>query len=123
MPKTIRSQIIEIEFNQNVTSSSTNGVTVKVHGAVQAVVLSGSGTTKLRYTVQRAIFRHAVTWEYDGLGDIVSAINGDPLPAIPEMVITNLLPTFTVWDYNAGAPDAATDTLWDTDETRFDEVP
>ena len=124
MPKIIRSQVIKIEFNIPVVSLNTDGVTVTVHGAEQSVVLSGSGTNTLKYTVQRAIFRHEVTFEYDAdLGDIVAVGTGLPVASIPEQVVNNLLPTFTVWDYNAVAPDADTDTLWDTDETRFDEVP
>ena len=121
-PKIIRSQVIEIEFNQTVLASTVNGVLAKVHGAAQTVVLSGSGTDTLRYTVQRAIFRHVVSWAYDGLGDIQAAASGAPLGVIPEKPVDNILPVFTVWDYDAGAPNADTDTLWDTDETRYDEV-
>lgn len=118
----IRSQVIEIKFNQKVTSLSTIGVTATVHGAQQNVVLSGNNTDTLKYTVQRAIFRHVVTWAYNSaLGDIVATKGGEPLGDVSQTTVTNNLPSFTVWDYNAVAPDANTDTTWDSDETRFDE--
>ena len=121
MPKIIRSAVIGITFNQPVTAIDATGVTATVHGAEQAVVLSGSGTNVLKYTLQRAIFRHEVTWAYDGLGNIKSVDGNQPLGAINEFVVTNLLPAYTVWDYDGLAPDANTDTTWDGDETRFDE--
>jgi hypothetical protein len=120
--KIMRSQILEVTFNQVVSATTTDGVTIKVHGAAQAAVLSGSGTDTLKYTVQRAIFRHVVSWEYDGTGDIIAAASGEPLGVIPEKPVTNELPVFTVWDYNPGALDANTDTSWDTDQTRYDEL-
>ena len=121
MPKILRSAVIAIKFNQPVTATDVIGVTATVHGAVQAVGLSGSGTDTLKYTLQRAIFRHEVTWAYNGLGSIKSVEGSQPMGAINEFVVNNLLPAFTVWDYNGLAPDANTDTTWDSDETRFDE--
>ena len=121
--KFIRQAVLEVKFNHPVESSATTGVIATVHGAVQSTMLSGSGTDTLRYRLQRAIYRHEVTWEYDGLGDIISALTGDPLPAVSQQIAANDLPEFTVWDYDAGAPDSDTDTTWDGDETRFDEEP
>jgi len=115
-----RSQGIDVVFNQYVTATKA-GVTATVHGAEQFVVISGSGTDTLRYTLQRAIFKHDVTWAYDAvLGDITSG-SGEELSSVPEFTVTNLLPEFTTWDYNISAPNSYTDTLWDNDGTRFDE--
>jgi len=119
--KVIRSAVIEVQFNQAVTASGVGGITATVHGAEQVVSLSGSGTAILKYTLQRAIFRHSVTWAYSSaLGNIQSG-SGELLGDVAEQIVINLLPEFTVWDYNVGALDANTDTTWDGDETRFDE--
>jgi len=117
----IRSAVLEVTFNQLVNAGSTDGVTATVNGAEQTVVLSGSGSHTLKYTLQRAIFRHDVTWAYDGLGDITAVDGGGGLEVISEQVAVNNLPSFTLFDYNAGATDANTDTTFDTDETRHDE--
>jgi len=117
----LRSQFINIEFNQPVTASNITGITATVHNNAQFISLSGSGTTTLKYTLQRAIFRHEVTWAYDGTGDIKSAFSGELLGAVTETIATNNLPPFTVWDYDVDALNANTDTTWDSDETRFDE--
>ena len=122
----IRSAVIEVKFNQNVIATDTIGITATVHGAEQVVILSGSGTDTLRYRLQRAIYRHEVTWAYNGLGSIKVALGSQVLGPITEKIITNNLPNFTTWDYNKNslaAPDGhSTDTQWDDDETRFDEV-
>jgi len=123
--KVIRSAIIEVKFNQNVVATDIVGITAKVHDAEQNVVLSGSGTNTLRYKLQRAIFRHEVTWAYDGLGSIKVALGTQVLEAVVEQIVVNNLPQFTTWDYTKNAPTApdghTTDTQWDDDETRFDE--
>ncbi|RLC98634.1 MAG: hypothetical protein DRI65_18035, partial [Chloroflexota bacterium] len=80
----IRSAVLEVNFNQPVTATDTTGVTATVHGAVQSTVLSGSGTQTLRYTLQRAIFRHDVTWAYDGLGTITAVDGGQGLAVVTE---------------------------------------
>jgi len=99
----LRSQFINIEFNQPVTASNITGITATVHNNAQFISLSGSGTTTLKYTLQRAIFKHEVTWAYDGTGDIESAFSGELLGAVTETIATNKLPSFTVWDYDADA--------------------
>jgi len=118
----IRSAVLEVDFNQSVNAIDTSGVTATVHGAIQSTVLSGSGTQTLRYTLQRAIFRHDVTWAYDGLGTITAVDGGQGLAVVTEQAVPNNLPVFTTFDYNVGATDANTDTTFDNDETRHDEV-
>lgn len=123
MGKILRQPWVDVQFNQAMFITTSTGVTITVHGQEQNILqVSGSGTGLLRFRVQRAIFRHVVTFAYDGLGDIQNA-SGDPLGAIPETEVSNNLPDFTLWDWSAVAPSPeTTDTLWDTDTSRYDEV-
>jgi len=132
MTKIARQPWVNVTFSTNVLITDASGVTIKVGGnvpVVQSVLeIRGSGTNVLGFRVQRAIWRHNVTFEYNAsLGNITNT-SGDPLENISETVVSNILPQFTTFDYDAAALNGIdTDTKFDVsspgvDTCRHDEA-
>lgn len=120
--RVLRSQLIKVVFNQPVNVVDASGVIASVNNSSQIISVDGSGTDTLYYKLQRAIFKHSITWAYSkSTGNITSAVSGVELDDVSESAVLNNLPAFTVWDYSSGETGGFNDTSWDTDESRFDE--
>ena len=132
MTKIARQPWVNVTFNAVVLIDDASGVTIKVGGntpAVQSIVeVTGSGTNVLRFRVQRAIWRHQVTFEYNSALGNIRNNSGDPLGDVAETVVQNALPQFTTFDYDATALNGIdTDTKFDVtspgvDTARHDEA-
>lgn len=129
MAKIQRKPWVNVRFSQNVLITDATGVTITVHGQVQSVLeIAGSGTNILSFRVQRAIWRHDVTWAYDSSIGNITNISGDPLESVSSTPVTNSLPQFTTFDWNGAALNPVdTDTKFDVvspgiDTCRHDEL-